>query len=61
MQETNIDENKNKIETKTEIKMNNTFNKLKNIQSLLKREAALNNLYSNTFQNIQNDVNKICR
>ena len=48
-------------ENKNELKMNNSFNKLKTIQSLLKKESALKNLYSNTFKNIQNDIDNICR
>ena len=39
----------------------NTFNKLKTIQILLKKESALKNLYLNTFRNIQNDINKVSR
>ena len=56
---TNIHENK--IENEIKIKTNNAFNKLKLIQSLLKKESALKNLYSNSYENIQNDINKICR
>ena len=55
----NISENE--IETNDESKINNAFNKLKLIQSLLKKESALKNLYLNSFENIQNDINKICR
>ena len=57
MKETNkIDDNSN-IENLNK----NTFNKLKTIQILLKKESALKNLYLNTFKNIQNDINKLCR
>ena len=34
---------------------------MKTIQILLKKESALKHLYSNTFKNIQNDINNICR
>ena len=57
MKETNkIDDNSN-IENLNK----NTFNKLKTIQILLKKESALKNLYLNTFKNIQNDINKVSR
>ena len=56
--ENNIIENK--IENNNETKTNNAFNKLKLIQSLLKKESALKNLYLNSFENIQNDINNIC-
>ena len=54
-------ENGNKLENETETKVNNTFNKLKNIQLLLKKESALKHLYSNTFKNIQSDIYNICK
>ena len=50
-----------KDEDRNEMKVNNTFNKLKDIQILLKKESALNMLYSNTYNNIQNDINKLCK
>ena len=56
---TNITENN--LENKDEPKINNAFNKLKLIQSLLKKESALKNLYLSSFKNIQNDINKTCR
>ena len=59
MEEINKIDNENKLEEKPEII--NTFNKLKTIQILLKKESALKHLYSNTFKNIQNDINNICR
>ena len=59
--ETDRGDNEIIIENKNEIKMNNSFNKLKTIQLLLKKESALKNLYSNTFKNIQNDINNLCR
>jgi len=61
MTETDRGDNEITIENKNEINMNNSFNKLKTIQSLLKKESALKNLYSNTFKNIQNDINNLCR
>ena len=53
----------NKIDDNSNMdKLNkNTFNKLKTIQILLKKESALKNLYLNTFRNIQNDINKVSR
>ena len=59
MEEINKIEKENKLENKPEII--NSFNKLKTIQILLKKESALKHLYSNTFKNIQNDINNICR
>ena len=61
MTETDRGDNEIIIENKNEMKINNSFNKLKTIQSLLKKESALKNLYSNTFKNIQNDINNLCR
>ena len=55
------EENEIKTENNTELKINNSFNNLKKIQTLLKKESALKNLYSNTFKNIQDDINKLCR
>ena len=59
MEEINKIDNENKLEEKPDTI--NTFNKLKTIQILLKKESALKHLYSNTFKNIQNDINNICR
>ena len=61
MTETDRGDNEIIIENKNKMKINNSFNKLKTIQSLLKKESALKNLYSNTFKNIQNDINNLCR
>ena len=61
MIETDRGDNEIIIENKNKMKINNSFNKLKTIQSLLKKESALKNLYSNTFKNIQNDINNLCR
>ena len=44
-----------------ETKQETTFNKLKNLQILLKKESALKGLYSETGKNTQNDIELLCR
>jgi hypothetical protein len=61
------DENKNnnEIENKNEIKNENknesTFNKLQNLQTLLKKESALKGLFAETERNTQKDIEILCK
>ena len=61
MSEIKEGEDKSGTKNQMELKASNTFNKLKEIQILLKKESALKNLYSNTFKNVQNDINNLCK
>ena len=44
-----------------DIKPETTFNKLKNLQMLLKKESALKGLYSETGKNTQKDIETLCK
>ena len=44
-----------------EIKEETTFNKLKELQTLLKKESALKGLYSETGKNTQKDIETLCK
>ena len=44
-----------------EIKTETTFNKLKNLQILLKKESALKGLYTETGKNTQKDIENLCK
>ena len=44
-----------------DIKPETTFNKLKNLQILLKKESALKGLYSETGKNTQKDIETLCK
>ena len=49
------------INLNEEIKEETTFNKLKNLQILLKKESALKGLYSETGKNTQNDIETLSK
>ena len=50
------------IPTSDEIKIETTtFNKLKDLQTLLKKESALKGLYSETGKNTQKDIETLCK
>ena len=51
----------NKIEIKNENKNESTFNKLQNLQTLLKKESALKGLFAETEKNIQKDIEILCK
>ena len=53
--------NENEIETKFQSKGETTFNKLKNLQTLLKKESALKGLYAETGKNTQKDIEILCK
>ena len=53
--------NVNEIETKFQSKGETTFNKLKNLQTLLKKESALKGLYAETGKNTQKDIEILCK
>ena len=44
-----------------EIKKETTFQKLKNLQILLKKESALKGLYTETGKNTQKDIETLCK
>ena len=54
-----INENKNEI--KNEYKNESTFNKLQNLQILLKKESALKALFAETEKNTQKDIEILCK
>ena len=56
-----INENENKIEIKIENKNESTFNKLQNLQTLLKKESALKGLFAETEKNTQKDIEILCK
>ena len=56
-----INENENKIEIKNENKNESTFNKLQNLQTLLKKESALKGLFAETERNTQKDIEILCK
>ena len=56
-----INENENKIEIKNENKKESTFNKLQNLQTLLKKESALKGLFAETEKNTQKDIEILCK
>ena len=53
--------NENGIETKCQNKGETTFNKLQNLQTLLKKESALKGLYAETGKNTQKDIEILCK
>ena len=51
---TSYDNNNNKFQKES------TFNKLKNLQTLIKKESILKVLYTSTIKNTEKEIENIC-